>query len=243
MRWKTVICSSAFALGLFAGPASAAPITGVLNIAGSATVTADAIDWSPAGTGEGVAVIFEDSEGYFDGIEVPIPLNTTDSLDLPAGPFPVANFLNDFDTPIAQYDDLSFTLEGFVFPVLPVCGGAVGDDPGESCVAFAGSPFTLTMGADGISTDINFNVFGSFVDLSFGDNGSLNDATGLYTANISDMTPQQIQAEILGGGSVTSSYSAEFNAQAVPVPEPLALALTGFGLAASAYRLRRSRRS
>ena len=243
MRWKTYVCSSALTLGVLAAPASAAPITGVLNIGGSATVTLDTIDWTPDGGDIGIAVIVADSVGYFDGIEVPFPLNTVDSLDLPAGAFPVEEFLNNFSTPNPEYDDLSFTLEGFVLPVVPVCGGGVGDDPGDSCVVFAGSPFTLTMGADGISTDINFNVVGSFVDTSFGDDGSLNDATGLYTANISDMTPEQIQAEILGGGSVTSSYSAEFNAKAVQVPEPVALSLMGFGLAAVGYRLRRRRQS
>jgi len=252
MRWKTIVYGSALALALFVVPASAAPITGILNFSGSATVTAATIDWSPGGTGEGIAVIFEDSEGYFDGIEVPIPLQTVDTLDLPAGPFPVASFLNDFQTGNAQYNDLSFTLEGFVIPGIPVCGTAdssgiagdvEGDEPGESCVAFAGSPFALELGSDLLSTDINFNVFGSFVDPSFGDDGSLNDATGLYTSNLSDMTPLQLQAHILGGGSATSSYSVEYNAEGVVVPEPVTLALTGFGLAAMGYRLRRRRQS
>src|SRR5687767_15555349 len=153
MRWKTIVCGSALALGLVAAPASAAAITGVLNITGSATVTAAVIDWTPDGTGEGIAVVVAGSEGYFDGIEIPFPLNTVDTLDLPAGPFPVANFLHNFQDPYAEYNDLSFTLEGFVFPVVPVCGAGVGDDPGESCVAFAGSPFTLTMGDNRVSTD------------------------------------------------------------------------------------------
>jgi hypothetical protein len=251
MRWKTFACSSALALGALAAPASADPITGILNITGSATVTADTIDWIPAGTGTGEFVVVFPGTEYFLGIDVPVNDNTGDTLDLPAGPFPVENFLSNFTTPNPEYDDLSFTLEGFALPVVPVCGtpdgtGVAGDQAGESCVAFAGSPFTLTMGANEISTDINFNVFGSFVDPTFGgdgDDGSLNDATGLYTANISNMTPAQIQATIAGGGSVSSSFSAQFNAEAVPVPEPVTLALTGFGMAAVGYRLRRRRQS
>jgi hypothetical protein len=247
MRWKTVVGGSALALGL-ALPASAAPITGVLNILGSATVTVDTIDWAPDGGATGIFVLSADSESYFDGIEVPFPLNTGESLDLPAGPFPVANFLSNFTTPDPEYDDLSFTLEGFEIPLIGVCGtadaspsGILGDETGETCVAFAGSPFQLTVGSNPATTDVSFNVFGSFVDLTYGDDGSLNDAIGLYTTNISDMTPLQIQSTILGGGSVEASYSAEFNASAVPVPEPVSLSLTGLGLAAVAYRLRRRR--
>ena len=244
MRWKTILCSSAFALGLFATSASAAAITGKLNITGAANVTADAIDWIPLGGDTGEFVIVFPSSGYFAGIDVPVNDNTGDSLDLPAGPFPVAGFLDNFTTPYPEYDDLSFTLEGFALPVVPVCGtpdgsGVAGDLPGESCVAFAGSPFTLTMGADGISTDINFNVFGSFVDLTYGDDGSLNNATGLYTANIADQTPAQIQATINAGGEVGSSYSAQFVAEAQAVPEPLTLTMTGLGLAALGFRRRK----
>jgi hypothetical protein len=250
MRWKTVVAGSALALGLFALPASAAPITGVLNILGSATVTVDTIDWAPDGGATGIFVLSADSESYFDGIEVPFPLNTGESLDLPAGPFPVANFLSNFTTPNPEYDDLSFTLEGFDIPLIGVCGtadaspsGILGDETGETCVAFPGSPFQLTVGSDPATTDVSFNVFGSFVDLTYGDDGSLNDAIGIYTTNISDMNPLQIQSTILGGGAIEASYSAEFNAKAVVVPEPVSLSLTGLGLAAVAYRLRRRRQS
>lgn len=245
MRLKTVLYSSALVLGLFALPASAAPITGVLNITGAANVSATTIDWIPLGGTTGEFVVVFPSSGYFSGIDIPVNDNTGDSTDLPAGPFPVVGFLDNFTTPNNEYDDLSFTLEGFALPIVPVCGtpdgtGVAGDTPGESCVAFAGSPFTLTMGANGISTDINFNVFGSFVDLTYGDDGSLNNATGLYTANIATMTPAQIQATIGANGFVGSSYSAQFTAEAVPtVPEPFSLSLMGLGLAATGYRLRR----
>ena len=115
MRWKAIACSSALALCLFAMPAAAAPITGILNITGAASVTATTIDWIPLGGTEGrFDIVFPGTE-YFADIYKPISGdNTGDSLDLPAGPFPVADFLNDFNTPFTQYDDLSFTLEGFV---------------------------------------------------------------------------------------------------------------------------------
>jgi hypothetical protein len=249
MRWKAIACSSALALCLAAAPAAAAPITGILNITGAASVTATTIDWIPLGTGEGRFDITFPGTEYFADIWKPVSGdNTGDSLDLPAGAFPVNNFLNDFNTPFAQYDDLSFTLEGFVLPIVPVCGtadgtGVAGDQAGESCVAFVGSPFTLTMGDDLKSTDIHFNVFGSFVDPTFGDDGSLNNATGLYTSNIANLTPLQIQQRIATGGSVDASYSAQFIAEAESVPEPLTLSLLGLGFGAAGLRLRRNKRS
>jgi hypothetical protein len=253
MTWKAIVGAGALALGLSAVPAAAAPITGILNITGAASVTATTIDWIPIGGGSGTFDITFPGTQYFADIYQPVSgVNTGTSLDLPAGPFPVTNFLNSFTTPFPQYDDLSFTLEGFTLPVVPVCGtadatGVAGDNPGESCVAFAGSPFTLTMGDNGVSTDIHFNVFGSFVDPTFGDNGSLNNATGLYTSNIANMTPLQIQTQIGGGGAVDASYSAQFIAEAVSetgrsVPEPVTLSLLGLGLTASGYRLRRNKR-
>ena len=137
MRWKSITYGSALALALFAVPASAAPITGILNITGAASVTATTIDWVPLGTGEGRFDITFPGTGYFTNIYLPVSGdNTGDSLDLPAGAFPVANFLNDFKTPFAEYNDLSFTLKGFVLPAVPVCGtpdatGVAGNLPGE----------------------------------------------------------------------------------------------------------------
>ena len=96
MRWKSIVCCGAFALALFATPASAAPITGVLNITGAANVTADTIDWIPLDGGIGEFVIVFPSSGYFAGIDIPVNDNTGDSLDLPAGPFPVGGFLDNF---------------------------------------------------------------------------------------------------------------------------------------------------
>ena len=88
MRWKSITYGSALALALFAVPASAAPITGILNITGAASVTATTIDWVPLGTGEGRFDITFPGTGYFTNIYLPVSGdNTGDSLDLPAGAF------------------------------------------------------------------------------------------------------------------------------------------------------------
>ena len=243
MKLKGILFGGLLMVAL-AAPASADPITGVMNITGSVDVSATSINWvlgditEHAGATNAVYGTFDlvsSGTGYFVDIWKPVSgINTGLSEDLPPGGG--ANFLSDFETPFAEYDDLSFTLTGLGVFSEPVCTGAEG--VGDSCLAFAGSPFLLTKTNSG--TAVEFDVFGFFVDPTYGDTG-LNTATGIYTANIAGMTPKQLSDFINAGGIQNSSYSAQYTVTAIP--EPMSLALLGSGLLGIGLKARRRRQS
>jgi hypothetical protein len=242
MRWKAILIGGLLMVAVSAAPASAVPIFGQLNFVGAATVSATVIDWEAipavAEPGEGNLRTTIPGTGYFATIDDPNLTNIADIIDLTApGTFPLANFLHQFVTPDPRYNDLSFTLQGLVIPSLPVCTGA--ETVGQSCVAFPGSPFQLTVLPGGVDTGVLFNVFGFFLDPTEGPDHFLNFATGSFTAAIDDRTPGQIRTLILAGGNITASYGAQFNA--VPIPEPLSLTLLGTGLLGVALRARRKK--
>jgi hypothetical protein len=240
MRWKASLIGGLLMVAISVAPASAVPIFGQLSFTGTATVSATQVDWeefaATVEAGEGNFGLTTPSTGYFAGIDVPIPTRQGDIIDLtPANPPPLANFLHQFITGNARFDDLSFTLEGLTVPAVGVCTGA--EAVGDSCVAFAGSPFLLTR--TDVGTGVLFDVFGFFLDPTEPD-GFPNDAVGRFSASVVGSTPNDIRLTILGGGNVTAPYGATFTA--VPIPEPVSLTLLGTGLLGVALRARRKKR-
>ncbi len=240
MKWKSTLCGALLAVLGFAFPASATPIVGQLNIAGGVRVSATLIDWLPAGGGTGTFATTDPGTGYFSTIfnPVPPPFYTGTALDLSiATPLPLPNFLNTFLTPDPRYSDLSFTLTQVVVPSLPVCNGS--ETVGQSCVAFAGSPLILTRTSTG--TSVEFDVFGRFIDPTEGLDSGANLASGVYSAQVSGSTPNELRLALTGanfGKFIGASYSAQFTA----TPEPVSMTLLGTGLLGVGFRVRRMRK-
>ena len=238
---KKVLFTIVAVLGLgIVAPVAAAPITGTMGIAGAVTVSATTIDWLPAGGPDGTFGSLTGTEYFADVFNPGIfPAYTGEALDLTGQIFPIANFLSQFEEDpevVSEYDDLSFTLEGIIAPSAPACNGT------ETAIGTTCSlgPFTLLQTATGV--DVTFDVFGSFVDLTYGDDGSLNNAIGLYTTQISGATIASISATLDAGGSINATYSADFTATAVP--EPATMLTFGLGTAVlAAHRRRRAKKN
>jgi hypothetical protein len=226
-----------------AAPVTAAPITGILNITGSVIVSAANIDWyPPTGSLPGTFTTKSPGTEYFSTIVgAPLTPNGGSSLDLgPAAP-PLPGFLNTFvgTTLPAEYVDLSFDLDAIIIPGSPACLDSTDYAAGTSCTY---GVFLLTQGDSGVV--VKMEVAGRFVDVTFGDPGTLNRATGIYTAQLTEPainTIREVVTLINGGGSIDTSYSATYTASAVP--EPATLLTFGLGTAAlAAHRRRRAKK-
>jgi hypothetical protein len=101
---------------------------------------------------------------------------------------------------------------------------------GDSCSAFAGSPFLLTKNNGG--TSVSLSASGNIADTV----GPLSFWSGAFTTQIDGSTPLDLQDTINTGGTIQSSFSGEFN---VGVPEPVSAFLIGGGLIALAAIKRR----
>jgi hypothetical protein len=114
--------------------------------------------------------------------------------------------------------------------------------PGNSC-SVPGSPFILTSTAtDGGSgvTDVNGTTVTLLANGTITDsNGTLSIWSGLFTTQLSNETPAQIQISEQTGGAIISGFSGYFTVS--PVPEPVSMSLIGGGLLALAALKRRKR--
>ncbi len=168
-------------------------------------------------TGTPTSITFTGSSGFL-GVGV-----TGSIKDLPPGS------LNDFMT-FTGNPDLHFDLQGIgPGPGNTNCAALA---PFESCAAFAGSAFALTLAADGVQTTVSLRAFGIVTDTTGAANWN-----GSFSVTIPDLTPAQIQALINGGGSITSTDSGSFTLTAIP--EPATVAMTGMALMALGLARRR----
>lgn len=214
--------------------ATAAPITGVLNINGGVTVTATSIDFLPLGGGTGTA-----SADAFTNLGSFAILNTGNPAapatgtieDLTGGPVvgPISqvNFLTGFALAPNIAFDLTFINPG----VDPSADCLSAPAAGQTCTP-PGSPFNLSniLSGGSISTIASIGLAGTVRNTSTGEVSAF---TGTLSTQIDHTTYQSILATLTAGGSFSTSYSGSFTATAIPEPATfgiVGLALLGLGI-------------
>ncbi len=203
------------------GNPASANVSGPLNITnapgGGITISATAITWLPPGTQAGTGAI-DTGAGtnliYSGGTLGPGVLGNIKNLTM--GPLPVDQFIT-FPAPSPVLD---FVLTG-LGPGAPSTNCA-GLSIGGSCSVAAGSPFILTDLPTG--TALSLSAFGTITD-----GGVTGSWSGAFSTQL-NLTPAQIQATILAGQVIESTYSGQFNVTSPSVPEPGTLLLLGFGI-------------
>jgi hypothetical protein len=219
-------------------PAAGATVIGHLDVAncsgGGVTVTATSIDWIPPVDGTtgcaitGVNTNITYSGGTLSG-------GATGSIkDLtPSNPLPVTDFLTFSTAPGLHFD---LTMLGPGASNLS-CTSSL-DPNAPACAVFAGSPFILQSTATG--TSVTLSASGVARDTS----ATVSNWLGAFTTQIAGLTPAQIKATVLSGGSVTSTFSGDFAITVVPEPGTLgSMALGALLVGGSLIRRRRPRKA
>jgi hypothetical protein len=205
-------------LGVMSIPltASASLITGVLNFTGAANISLGSIAFvdnefgitSPGFTQQGGFVPLAGTAGVIQ--------NITDPPDA-TGPVNVPDFIT-FDDPL--YSNISITLT-YVFPGIDGAAGCFDTPPAANQECTPNLPDQSPVNLENLSatsSSATLEVLGLEEDSLT--NTSIPIA-GTFTAPFSSMNFQQILADVYGGGTITTSFSAEFNTNDVPsVPEP-----------------------
>jgi len=232
-----IIC---LALG-FAANASAANITGTLNFTGDVIVTASGIDFQDS-DGVSNAFTLTPSTGYFSSMDTGILTpGYGSSVDL--GAPPIAGFLKDFkENPdvASEYDDLTFDLHTIELPSVAPCDETVHYGLNDQCAL---GPFTIVQTATGVG--IRMDITGQFVDPTYM-GGAITQATGVYTAQRSGTTVDEMLDAIAANPGIQfeNSYSAQIKAIPAEVPEPATLLTFGAGTALlAAHRRRRAKKN
>ena len=204
------------------GTASAAAIgmaqlTGCLASPGGLSgvlISGTAITWSPNGTVSGTGCFNTGSPTSITSTQPTIISGDTGNIkDLTAGGGAVDQFLT-FVVPVTNLD---FVLTGFGATTTnsTACDTTLGD----SCIVAPGSPFELKNTSGGVELD--FTVLGTIVD-----GGVTSNWVGLFSSQLGMVgvreTASDVQNAILGGGSISSTYSATLDVNAIPngTPEP-----------------------
>lgn len=222
-------------------PRASAAVIGHLDVAncpgGGVTVTATTIDWTqPTDAGNGCIVTGQNTNiTYTSGTLGPGATGTILDLNAATDVFPLVDFMTFASAPGLHFD-LSTLGPG---PTNTGCAATL-DVNAPACAVFSGSPFILQATATG--TSVTLSATGIARDAS----STTSTWSGAYTTQIAGVTPAQIQATILRGGSETSTYSGDFviNVSSSPVPEPGTVGtmlLGGLGLAAGCFRRKRNR--
>ena len=233
MKRMTSALAIACVFAVSAGGASAAPLAGKFNFAGSAPVRVgpDYIDWGESGpifgtpTGD---IVFTYGEGSFSGLTLTAGtlLDLTNPPALVGVPINIPNFLT-----AAVQPTWDFTLT-YIAPGEGTNAGCLDGDPSTNCTP-TGSPFTIVdVGSNAL---VSLVMSGTVTDLV----GPVSQWEGIYSTQFTGESAASILAELGRLGFVESSYSAEVVADTTAVPEPLSGLLLGSGLLLASMVLRR----
>jgi hypothetical protein len=208
--------------------ATADTITGVLNVTGTVEISDGSIAFtghafsvnSPASSQQGGFAALAGTTGTIDNITN--PPDATGPLDVP-----------DFIT-FAAAPNITITLT-FLPPGVDGPAGCTQPVPaaGQICTPNlpAQSPFDLA-NLSATSSIASFAILGTEFDSLTGDSVPVN---GLFTVPLSDQNFQDLLATVGGGGTVTSSFAAQFTtatSPVPPVPEPGTLSMLAIGMLA-----------
>lgn len=223
MKKRNVVKLGVLSLAVLAwatfAPSASASVIGHLTFVncdgGGVTVTISTVTWLPPATvGTGcIAAGFATTVTFDSGSIVPAEHGTINNLAPLSG-----------NTGFISFPGVTFDA-GLIGPGVGNLACSSVNAPGPSCSVVLNSPFILTPGIAG--TVITLGVSGLANDAS-SDNSPW---SGIFSTQIANQTPKQIQDAFNAAGSFTATYSFDGN---VGVPEPVSLALIGGGLVALA---------
>src|SRR3954447_4692450 len=228
MKFKSILGAGLLAPMLFvAGSVQAESVSGLANIAGNVTVTANSINFAPTFVNTPGAL----ETGSFAGLTGGTIMSLTGG---PAtGNVSVPNFIS-FNAGVAT--PVTFDLT-FIAPGVGTQAACASSTPGSLCTP-NNSPFTLlqlTSSTVVATLQLNGNAYtGSSAT-------GTSPTTGVFsTQTVIDGTLPQIIAALNAGRSINGiTYSASFIAS--PVPEPAPMLLMGLGLVGAGLMARRKK--
>lgn len=228
--------------------ATAATITGTVNLTGSAGVSATAIDFfgvpgsgcSTPGLGvDGCYLINVPRDGSFSNLAAGQVGGTINDLQGPpiSGGISMVQFME-------FMNGIFFDLTRIVPGGAADCATVNGNAPNASCTPVINgqvSPFTLTNSANGTNASVFFNV--EVNGYSGTTATGFSQYVGAFNTPSAGKNIAGILADIANGQTVSAAYSANFVGTSNAVPEPGTGAMLGLGIGAlvlGAYRSRKS---
>lgn len=235
VRTFSAVAFSALTALMTAGSASATTISGLVNVAGSVSVSATQILFNPLLSPQGAATgsFTGFTGGTIQSLTATSPTSLTGAQNIPA--FATFN--------VAGVSPVFFDLTN-IFPGIgsnAACSTAYANaNPGSTCT-LTNSPFNLQQTATGVTATLALSGKGYT-----GTPTQFSPTVGLFTAQFvfSGANLDSVLSQLAGGGTISNvSYSATFSATPTPEPTGASMLIAGLGLLASSQLMRKLRRN